>query len=343
MIVEDSDTDRELLIYSFAAESDIEVVGVAKDGEEAIAMVERVKPNIILMDINMPHLNGYEASKRIMEENPTPILLMSATWDIKEVAKILESMHIGVLGVYEKPYGPGHPKYKELYDKIVADIRVMSDVKVIRRFNHKHFESGFKTLQEKECIKECKFVLIGSSTGGPPVLHSILKALPADYSLPILVAQHMSREFIDTFISWLNEQCALYVKKAEECEKISAGVVYIAPANYHLTLQNNRIRLLEADKSELFVPSVSKLFSSVTQWNAGEAVAILLSGMGDDGAEAITKLKQGGAVTMAQNEESSVVFGMANEAIKKGGIEYILSPQGITEFLLNIKIEKKGI
>jgi two-component system chemotaxis response regulator CheB len=343
MIVDDSDTAREMLVYSLASEPDIEVVGVAEDGQEAVAMVKKVKPNIILMDINMPHMDGYEAARIIMENNPTPILLMSATWDIKEVAKILESIHIGVLGVYEKPYGPGHPKYKELYEKMVADIRVMSDVKVIRRFNHNHFESEFKKLQDRECTKECKFVLIGSSTGGPPVLHTILKALPADYPLPILVAQHMSREFIDTFIEWLNEQCAVHVKKAVDGEKISAGFVYIAPANHHLTLQNNRIRLIKAEKSNLHVPSVSKLFSSVGQSNASEAIAILLSGMGDDGADAITKLKLYGGVTIAQNAETSVVFGMANEAIKKGGIEYILSPQGIAEFLMSIKIDTKGI
>ncbi|MDO8452939.1 MAG: CheB methylesterase domain-containing protein, partial [Sulfurimonas sp.] len=254
-----------------------------------------------------------------------------------------ESMHIGVLGVFEKPYGSGHPKYKELYERIVSDIRVMSDVKVIRRWNHAHYEREFKTLQEIKCVNECRFVLIGSSTGGPTILHTILKALPADYPLPILIAQHMSRDFIETFIEWLNEQCALHVKKAEDGEKISAGVVYIAPASYHLTLKNNRIRLFEAEKSELFVPSVSKLFSSISKQNAGEAVAILLSGMGDDGADAITKLKLYGGVTIAQNAETSVVFGMANEAIKKGGIEYILSPQGIAEFLLSIKIEKKDI
>lgn len=343
MIVDDSNTSREMLVYSLASELDIEVVGVAEDGQEAVAMVKKIKPDIILMDINMPNMDGYEASIIIMENNPTPILLMSATWDMNEVSKILENMHIGVLGVYEKPYGPGHPKYKELYERIVADIRVMSDVKVVRRWNHNHFESNFKTLQDKKYAKECKFVMIGSSTGGPPILHTILRALPADYPLPILVAQHMSREFIDTFIEWLDEQCALHVKKAEDGEKICAGHVYIAPSNYHLTLQNSRITLIEADKSDLYVPSVSKLFSSVTQWNAGEAVAILLSGMGDDGAEAITKLKLYGGVTIAQNEDTSVVFGMANEAIKKGGIDFVLSPEGIAEFLLSIKIDKKEI
>jgi len=343
MIVEDSATAREMLVYAFASEADIEIVGTAKNGEEAVESVGRLKPDIILMDINMPRLNGYEASQKIMQENPVPILLMSATWDIKEVEKIVKSMNIGVLGVYEKPYGPGHPRYKELYDKIVLDLRLMSGVKVVRRWNHDADNTikDFKNVQKIECKRKCSFVLIGSSTGGPPVLHTILKALPVDYPLPILVAQHMSDEFIDSFIQWLDAECAIRVKKAEEGEKISAAKVYIAPAKHHITLEKNRIRLLEPDKNELYIPSVSKLFASVNPLDAAEAVAVLLSGMGSDGAEEITNLKQHGAVTVGQNEATSVVFGMVNEAIKLGGIEFVLSPEGIKELLLSMQATQK--
>ncbi len=343
MIVEDSNTTREMLIYSFAAESDIEVVGVAQDGQEAVAMAKTLRPNVILMDINMPRLNGYEASRIIMNESPTPILLMSATWDIGEVEKIVNSMHIGILGVYEKPYGPGHPQYKALYDRIVEDVRLMSDVKVIRRLgnNVKKEESDIKPKQNVKDERNYRVVLIGSSTGGPPILHTILKSLDSNYPLPILVAQHMSGSFIDTFIQWLDSECAVRVKKAEDGEKALAGNVYVAPENYHITLQNDRIRLLKADENDLYVPSVSKLFSSVSQWNAQETVAILLSGMGSDGSDEICKLKLNGAIAIAQNKETSVVFGMANEAIKKGGIDFILSPQGIAEFLSALKLTKR--
>lgn len=343
MIVEDSAATREMLVYALASEGDIEIVAVAVNGEEAVAMAGRFKPDIILMDINMPVLNGYEASQKIMQENPTPILLMSATWDIKETEIIVKSMRIGVLGVYEKPYGPGHPKYKELYDKILADIRLMSDVKVVRRWNHDgtHPVCDSKSIQKIECKRRCSFILIGASTGGPPILHTILKALPSDYSIPILVAQHMSIEFIDSFVQWLDSECTLNVKKAEKGEKILGGNVYIAPAKYHLALEKNRIQLLEAQETELYVPSVSKLFGSVNAVNADEVVAVLLSGMGNDGAEEMVKLKQGSAVTIGQNEATSVVFGMANEAIKMGGIEFVLSPQGIIELLLSIEAAQK--
>ncbi|MFA6145379.1 MAG: chemotaxis protein CheB [Sulfurimonas sp.] len=342
MIVEDSATVREMLVYLFASEPDIEVAGVAKDGEEAVAMVSKLKPDIILMDINMPRLNGYDAAQKIMENDPTPILLMSATWDINEIDRIVKSMHIGVLGVYEKPYAPSHPRFQELYNKILLDIRLMSDVKVVRRWNHTdNSKSDFKSIQKRECAKPCSFIMIGSSTGGPPVLHDILKALPRDYPLPILIAQHISGEFIESLIEWLNGECALNIKKAQVGEKISAGNVYIAPAKYHLALKGDRITLIEAQEKELSVPSISKLFASALQEHPSQAVAILLSGMGSDGSEEMKKLKDAGAITIGQNEATSVVFGMANEAIKMGGIEFILSPEGITELLLSMQITNK--
>ncbi|MCX6073288.1 MAG: chemotaxis-specific protein-glutamate methyltransferase CheB [Campylobacterales bacterium] len=343
IIAEDSVTVREMLVYLFASEADIEIVGVANDGEEAVDMVSKLKPDIILMDINMPRLNGYEAAQKIMQENPVPILLMSASWDMNEVEKIVKSMHLGVLGVHEKPYGSGHPRFKELYNKILLDLRLMSDVKVVRRWNHedKYSKSDFKSLQKRESVEPCSFIVIGSSTGGPPVLHTILKALPHDYPLPILVAQHMSSEFIESFIEWLNGACVLNVKKAQEGEKISGGNVYIAPSKYHLALKKDKIKLIESKENELIVPSVSKLFGSAIKEHPAEVVAILLSGMGNDGAEEMKKLRDAGAITIGQNEETSVVFGMANEAIKKGGIEFILSPEGITELLLSMQITKK--
>lgn len=343
MIVEDSATVREMLTYAFAAEADIVVAGVAKDGEEAVELVGKIKPDIVLMDINMPRLNGYQASQKIMEENPVPILLMSSTFTVQEVEKIVNSMHIGVLGVFEKPYGPGHPKYKELYDEILLNLRLMSDVKVVRRWNPNMTNqlSDFTSNQKIECKRGRSFIMIGSSTGGPPVLHTILKGLPHDYPLPILVAQHMSSEFIDSFVQWLNSECALNVKKAEDGEKISAGHVYIAPSSHHLTLEKNRIRLIKADKNELIVPSISKLFGSVSAADAGEAVVILLSGMGNDGAKEMTKLKQQGALTIGQDEVTSVVFGMAKEAIKEGGVEFVLPPQGIFELLLSMHLIKQ--
>lgn len=343
LIAEDSETNREMLVYLFAAEPDIDVIATAVDGEEAVDMVKTLHPDIVLMDINMPRLNGFDASRIIMQSTPVPILLMSSTWDITEVEKVVESMKIGVLGIYEKPYGPGHPKFKELYNKIVLAIRLMSDVKVIRQFtfqpaNHTTYRE-ILDIHKYKCT--CRCIVIGASTGGPPVLHTILKSLPADYPYPILIAQHMSSEFIDSFIEWLNNECVIHIKKADEGEVIVGGNVYIAPPKYHLTLVNKKIHLIKTDESELYVPSVSNLFASVNDASASETVAILLSGMGNDGAEEITKLKNRGTLTIGQNEATSTVFGMANEAMKRDGLEFVLSPEGISELLLGMQCPAK--
>lgn len=345
MIVDDSATTREMFEYLLGLEPDIEVVAVAKNGEEAVELAARIKLDIILMDINMPKLDGYAASLKIMQDNPVPILLMSATFDVNEVSKIVKAMQIGVLGIYEKPSGMVQAKYKELYEKIVADIRLMSSVKVVRRWNHNSNNSttNIAPIPVQHHNRTYEFILIGSSTGGPPILYKILKALEADYPLPLLVAQHISKEFIDSFIQWLNEECKVHVKKAIHNEKIVSGTVYIAPKGYHITLENNRISLLEAGVNDLYVPSVSKLFSSVTPYYASKTIAILLSGMGNDGADEITKLRNNGAMCIAQDEDSSVVFGMAKEAIKQGGIDFVLSPDGIVELLLKIEMDKKEI
>ena len=338
LLVEDSPTIRDMFIYTLASENDIKVVGVAENGEEALKLCKEVKPDIILMDIDMPKLNGYETAKIIMQTDPRPIILMTATWDIDEVRQTVKDQNIAVLAVCEKPYGPGHPQFKKLYNKIVADIRLMSDVKVIRHWNSSFLKKS--STKKKTDTQNRSIVLIGASTGGPPILEMILKALPADYPLPVLVVQHINSEFIDTLIQWLDDQCSLKVKKAEDDEKIQGGYVYIAPSKYDLTLEKKRIKLLRARREDS-LPSISRLFSSVSPYDANEVVAILLSGMGSDGAKSITELKQNGALTLAQNEATSVVFGIANEAIRQGGIELILPPEEIIEQMLKLRDQKE--
>jgi two-component system chemotaxis response regulator CheB len=186
-----------------------------------------------------------------------------------------------------------------------------------------------------------RVILIGSSTGGPPVIHTILKALPSGFPIPILIAQHMNGDFIGSFIEWLNEQCKLNVKQAVSGEALHAGTVYIPPKNRHITLEGETIRLLPSNEKELYVPSVARLFASPKSRHANEVIAILLSGMGSDGAAEITQLRQAGALTVAQDERSSIVFGMAGEAVKLGGIEFILPPDEIVNLLLGIHNRRK--
>jgi two-component system chemotaxis response regulator CheB len=344
LVVEDSPTSRLLLINYLDAEIDIEVIAAAENGLEAVRKTEELKPDIIVMDINMPKMNGFEATQKIMEENPTPILLVSSDWNMSDVKIALKSMGIGALGALEKPTGPGYPKFKKHLDDLIEHIRIMSQIKVVRRWKKKSSKDVYNNVKQVNISNRvCKIIVIGASTGGPPVLSEILRELPADYPMPILIVQHMSDGFMDHFISWLNGHCLINVKKAVNGEIIKPGNIYFGSEEHHITIDRGRIKFSLPIVGDTFVPSVSRLFSSVAENYAKETVAIILSGMGRDGAIETKMLKDRGALTIAQDEASSVVFGMAKEAIKLDAIDMILSPQEIKEALLKLIVIKDKI
>ena len=337
MVVEDSMTTLELLLSILDNEEDINVVGTAKNGFEAVQNVKNIAPDIILMDINMPIMNGFEASGKIMEECPTPILLVSASWELSEVKPIVESMQLGVLGVHKKPPSPFDSDFKRLSQEMLEAIRTMSEVKVVKRRFGQNIISESMKIEHNRSYSQ---IVIGASTGGPPVIHKILSRLPANYAYPIVVAQHMSAEFIENFVRWLDMSVAVKVKEAQDLEEMKAGMVYVAPKGFHILLQKNLIRLEEASLDEIIVPKISKLFASIGEKEAKETLAILLSGMGEDGADAMRTLRDFGAMTVAQNQESSVVYGMAKKAKDLGGVELTLSPEEIGELLVKISKEE---
>lgn len=341
LVVDDSPTVRHLLVNYLESEPDIKVVATAKDGLEAVKIVPEIKPDIIVMDINMPNMNGFEATKKIMESHPTPILLISADWNMDDVRIALKSMGIGALGALEKPKGPGHDNAQETIDDLIDHIKILSQIKVIRRSKETDTEmSDKKPVPLHVENKIYKTVLIGASTGGPPVINDILKDLPADYPLPILIVQHMTHGFTENFIHWLNANCLLHVKQAVDGEMMQHGYVYFSVDGQHITINHGRIRFTPPQVGELFVPSVSKLFASAVGYDARQTIAIILTGMGRDGAAEMKMLRDSGALTIAQDEKSSIVFGMPKEAINLGAVELILSPAQIKDTLLKL-IEPK--
>lgn len=341
LVVEDSPTSRQLLVNYLNAEEGIEVVGAVEDGLEAVKIVPELKPDIIVMDINMPNMNGFEATKEIMQENPTPILLVSSEWNIDDAKTAIKNMGIGALAALEKPTGPGHPDFRKHLEDLIEHVRVLSQVKVVRRLKQRESKNVYKKVEAVNFRdRTYDMVVIGASTGGPPILSEILKELPADYPLPILVVQHMSNGFMEHFVEWLNGQCLLHVKKAVDGEIIKPGNIYFGSEGNHMTIDRGRIKFLKPVAGEMFVPSVSKLFSSAAAYGAKETVAVILSGMGRDGAVEMKMLKDRGALTIAQDEASSTVFGMPKEAINLGGIDMILSPQGIRKILLKLMVTK---
>lgn len=346
LIVEDSPMVCEFLIHVLSADPGIRVVGTAHDGEEALDAVRRHRPDVITMDIHMPKMDGLEATRRIMETEPTPIVIVSGSSDPREVATTFEAMDAGALAVLRRPAGIGHPDHEATVRELVQTVKLMSEVKVVRRWPHARrtvMPPGRQALPSSARMgltresAQVRIVAIGASTGGPPVIETILAALPKDFPVPVLIVQHITVGFVRGFIEWLAQSATLPVHLASHGELLLPGHVYVAPDECQMKVARGGKIVLSRDEPENGLrPSVSYLFRSVAEVYGGDAVAGLLSGMGRDGAEELRLLKEKGAVTFAQDKDSSVVHGMPGEAIKLDAAMLVLPPEKIAAVLTHL-------
>lgn len=326
LVVEDSAVTREYLAYLLGEDPALEVVGTARDGLEALAQAERLKPDLILMDVYMPRRNGYEATRQIMERVPTPIVMMTASLGGEEASMTFEALKAGALAIVGKPGGLSHQDRERSAGQLLATVKLMAQVKVVRRWPQRDRRASAPTPSIAPGRK-VRIIAIGASTGGPAALAEILRELPHDLTVPITVVQHITPGFIAGMAEWLGRETGLTVKVAEPGEGVSPGRVYLAPTGLQMGLTHTgRISLTQALGDEGFCPSASYLFRSVAEVYGPSAIGILLTGMGRDGAAGLQRLREAGGVTVAQDEESSVVFGMPGEAIRLGAAEYVLPP-----------------
>lgn len=341
LIVEDSATVREMLVYILSADPEIQVIGTARNGEEALAAVPRCRPDVVTMDINMPRLNGFEATRRIMESHPTPIVMVSGTWDTTEMATTFHALTAGALAALPRPMGIGHPHYAENAQKLVQTVKMMAEVKVVRRWphaTHAHL-SPLLPLQVDiaPAATNLRIVAIGASTGGPAALQTVLGGLPKYFPVPLVIVQHMAADFVPGFVEWLAKSTAHTVQVAEHGHLLLPGQIYVAPGDSHLTVEaGERIALCQDEPENGMCPSVSRLFRSVATVYGAAAVGVLLTGMGKDGAEELKLLREGGAITIAQDRESSVVYGMPGEAVRLNAAGYVLPLQEIATTLARL-------
>jgi len=337
LIVDDSQVVRDFLTYILSSDPAIRIIGTAGNGEEAVHAVRDKKPDVITMDVIMPKMDGLEATRIIMETTPTPIVIVSASWDPKEVEKTFRAMDAGALAVIRKPVGVTHPNYTRLAQELIQTVKLMSEVKVVTRRPRITYRSHIPTVSPfaaPSMPMDVKAVAIGASTGGPPAIQAILSGLPKDFPAPLLIVQHIAAGFVQGFADWLANSSGLPVMVAANGENPLPGRAYIAPDDLQMGVDNGgRIIVRSSEPENGLRPSVSHLFRSVAGVLGKNSVGVLLTGMGKDGASELKLMKEKGAVTIAQDRESSVVYGMPGEAAAINAASFVLPPAKIAEFL----------
>ncbi len=339
LVVEDSPVLAQVLVGIITADPDLCVAAIAHDGEEALAAVRQHRPDAITMDVHMPKMDGLEATRRIMQAQPTPIIIVSSNFDPGEVAATFRALEAGAVAVLARPEGPGHPEYAEKARHLTRMVKLMSEVKLVRRWPTRQPGSPpVWPLSELLRVRRIvNMVAIGASTGGPPALHDILRRLPSDFAAPVLIVQHMAAGFISGFAEWLQQASRFPVEVARAGALALPGRAYVAPDARHMEITaEGRLGLSDAGPENGSRPSISFLFRSVARAYAASAAGVLLTGMGKDGSDGLKLLKDSGALTIAQDEASCVVYGMPAEAIRLNAATAVLAPDQIAAALVSV-------
>ena len=346
LIVDDSLTTRQYLRYIIDGDPLLQVAGEARSGHEAVEKAREIKPDVAIMDIQMPGMDGYAATRKIMETQPLPIIMYSPLVAPAQTKNIFKAMQAGAVAVAEKPPGPGSPQSRPLIEKLLHTVKLMAEVKVVRRHPVK---AGTKPpravdkLLTPENLTDIAIVVIGASTGGPPVLHHILTHMPGDFPIPIAIVQHIAAGFLPGMVDWLSKETRLTLKIAGNRDILSPGEVCFAPEDDNMAIESNgRISIRRAAGTGRHKRPITCLFESVANTFGPRAVGILLTGMGSDGAAGLLEMIRRGAQTVVQDRETSTVFGMPAEAIKLDAAQYVMSPVEITDFMKSLGRAKAG-
>lgn len=353
LIVDDSKVSRDLLSYIVELDPQIKVIGFAENGIEGLEFIARHKPDVIMTDIEMPKMNGFEFTRKIMETNPIPIIVVSGVYNQAEVATGFEAIEVGALAIIEKPKGLGDSHCMDTARFVAETIKTMAKVKLKvdvhsdYSLTRKKTEDTIPPIPEASNIekwKPCKIeaIAIGASIGGPKAIRFLLSQLPRKFSLPIYIVQHITSGFIDGFINWLNNSTTFEVKLAKEGEEPKPGVVYICPdAQLMRVTTRKRISLQSSNAALQAEKSISTLFESIRTVYHGHCIGILLTGIGRDGAKELLKLKEEGAYTIVQDEASSVKFDLPKSAIECGAA-HCIAPLHKIPLLLERVIDEKA-
>lgn len=331
LVVDDSKAVRALLAHILGAAPGLQVLGCAADGEQALRMAHELKPDVITMDLQMPRMDGYEAIRRIMQSCPTRIVVVSGCDDRAEVDASFRAIEAGALVLVRRPYGPGNPAHAETAAALVRTVKAMAEVRVVRRWAEPRRPSARRQDAQR------RLVLIGASTGGPTVLRDILAELPAGFALPLVIVQHLAPGFTQGLVDWLAGASGYPVEVMRDGAPLLGGRAYLVPDGRQPAIGPGLVgRLVEAAPEHGMCPSVSHLFRAVDAELRPASAAVLLTGMGKDGAAELKRLREQGALTIAQDRASSVIYGMPGEAVRLDAAMLVLQPSEIGKLLARL-------
>lgn len=338
LIVDDSPFARQTLKKMINSHPGMEVVGIARNGEEAISKVYELSPDVVTLDLEMPKMDGFTVIRILMKSHPLPIIVVSSRSSSSDVFKALE---LGAVDFVAKPTSRASEALYSIGKEMVEKILIASRVDIKRKLKeHADLEAKVKEgealiprVKEVRVVEEgiapSRVVVIGASTGGPTAIFKILSALKPGLDVAIFVAQHMPEGFTQAFAERLDKYSPYRVSEGTKNESVIKERVYVAPGGYHMVLDKDAIgrpyiKLLKRSEKDKYVPSIDELFKSAAQVYGSRTIGVILTGMGSDGVEGLRAIKEAGGVTVAESEETSVLFGMPKEAIEKKVAQYVL-------------------
>ncbi len=342
LVVDDSAFMRKIITEILKASPDIEIIGKAKNGQEAIEKITKLKPDVVTMDIEMPGLDGLQALGYIMSECPTPVIMLSGA-ESKQADVTMTAFQYGAVDFILKPSGNISLDMEKVKDELIRKVKASSRVEV-----HKLGFIEEKDIKEKKeparNIRFHKIIVIGSSTGGPRALQQVIPLLPSNLTAPVLVVQHMPSGFTKSLAERLNSQSMLRVKEAADGDILQPGTVYIAPGDFHMIVKQQQIDselkevigLTKSERVQGVRPSVDVLLNSVAPIFGKDSIGVILTGMGMDGSDGIRKLKLAGGRVIAEDESTCVVYGMPRSIIEQNLSDYVLPINKIAEGISQI-------
>jgi two-component system chemotaxis response regulator CheB len=333
LVVEDSPVVQCLLAHVIDGDPRLRVVGFAADAAQAVAEIRRLSPDIVTMDIRLPRMNGFDATRWIMRDHPLPIVVVASDVEDKTLNITMNALRAGALSVVAKPAGLERGDYEAVADHLCTQLVIMSQVQVVRQRAHGHAAPPPMPLAVMPGVD---MVAMVASTGGPGALARVLGALPGGFAAPVAVVQHMGGAFLNGFAHWLGSVSGLPVSVATQAQRPLPGHVYVAPGGMHLTVSGGAFHLDDRPAVQGQRPSGDVLFDSLARGDARRTVGVVLTGMGEDGARGLLSLRQAGAYTIAEDRSTAVIWGMPGKAAELGAALEILPVDAIAPRLKSL-------